>query len=240
MDQHFNNNQNEFLWPLLANPANNAHLYAYNLQRLVNDFPQSGILQALLAHASDEKNLTQASAYFNAKSLYKLINAPSTFIGVPDEKIIIQTNIRTNGHNKKDEQQYAGENSAPGPDENIDNSADDNPVAAVVIAADRPRTVESGEHKPTTDIYETTFDEIVSIEQINIEPETNHWIVADEEINDEGPRTVDSRNGAPEKLVHGNTGLKYPLRSDTDQRDVSKYNDVQMPYTFMWWLDKTR
>jgi hypothetical protein len=93
VDQNLNNNQNEFLWTLLANPANDAHLYNYNLQRLVNDFPQSGILQALLAHSSDQKNLRQASVYFNAKSLYKLINAPSSFIGVADEKIIVQNNI---------------------------------------------------------------------------------------------------------------------------------------------------
>ncbi|MFI5139327.1 MAG: hypothetical protein ACHQIM_16010 [Sphingobacteriales bacterium] len=98
MDQHFNNSQNDFLWALLANPANDAHLHAYNLQRLVNDFPQSGILQALLAHASDEKNLRQASVYFNPKSLYKLINAPSTFVGVPDEKIIIENNSLSRGH----------------------------------------------------------------------------------------------------------------------------------------------
>jgi hypothetical protein len=95
VDQNYNNSQNEFLWTLLANPANDAHLYNYNLQRLVNDFPQSGILQALLAHSSDEKNLRRASAYFNSKSLYKLINAPSSFIGVSDEKIIVQNNIQS-------------------------------------------------------------------------------------------------------------------------------------------------
>jgi len=107
VDQKYTNSQNEFLWTLLANPANDAHLYAYNLQRLVNDFPQSGILQALLAHASDEKNLKQASVYFNAKSLYKLINAPSGFTRVNDDNIIIQSNILTNGHYHKHEPSIA-------------------------------------------------------------------------------------------------------------------------------------
>jgi hypothetical protein len=97
VDQYYNNSQNEFLWTLLANPANEPGMYAYNLQRLVNDFPQSGILQALLAHASEEKNLKQASAYFAPKALYKLINAPSTFIGVAEEKIIIQNSLRNLG-----------------------------------------------------------------------------------------------------------------------------------------------
>lgn len=107
MDQKYTNSQNEFLWTLLANPANDAHLYAYNLQRLVNDFPQSGILQALLAHASDEKNLKQASVYFNPKSLYKLINSPSGFTRVNDDDIVIQSNISTNGHYQKHEPSIA-------------------------------------------------------------------------------------------------------------------------------------
>jgi hypothetical protein len=97
VDQNYSNNQNDFLWSLLANPASDAHLHAYNLQRLVNDFPQSGILQALLAHSSDDKNLKQASVYFNSKSLFKLINAPATFTGVPDERIIVQNSLHSNG-----------------------------------------------------------------------------------------------------------------------------------------------
>ena len=100
MDQNYNNSQNEFLWALLANPASDAHLYNYNLQRLVNDFPQSGVLQALLAHSSDEKNLKQASVYFNPRSLYKLINAPSSLIGVSDEKIIFQNKCNSATFNK--------------------------------------------------------------------------------------------------------------------------------------------
>ena len=90
MDPNYNNSQNDFLWTLLANPADDAFRYNYNLQRLVNDFPQSGILQALLAHTSEDKNLRQASVYFNARSLYKLINSPSSLTGVPNEKIIFQ------------------------------------------------------------------------------------------------------------------------------------------------------
>jgi hypothetical protein len=110
VDQNNNNSQNEFLWALLDNPANDAHLYNYNLQRLVNDFPQSGILQALLAHSSDEKNLKQASVYFSARSLYKLINAPSSLTGVSDEKIIVQNNISSAAYQHQTTDTYTGEN----------------------------------------------------------------------------------------------------------------------------------
>jgi len=112
VEQYSNNSQNEFLWTLLANPANDAHLYAYNLQRLVNDFPQSGILQALLAHASEEKNLKHASTYFNPKSLFKLINAPSTYTGVPDERIFIQGGISVNGSFQQSEPHFSDDSAA--------------------------------------------------------------------------------------------------------------------------------
>ena len=92
-----NSSQNDFLWSLLENPANDASSCVDNLHRLVNDFPQSGILQALLAHASEEKNLRRASAYFSPRALFKLVNAPSTFTGVPDERMVIQPGISING-----------------------------------------------------------------------------------------------------------------------------------------------
>jgi hypothetical protein len=113
VDQNFNNNPNESLWALLANPATDANLYAYNLQRLVNDFPQSGMLQALLAHASEHKNLRQASVYFNPRSLFKLINAPATFVGVPEERIVVQAGIGVNGTYTNNEPQPVFESTAP-------------------------------------------------------------------------------------------------------------------------------
>src|SRR6185503_7184884 len=31
-----------------------------------------------------------------------------------------------------------------------------------------------------------------------------------------------------------------PDNADKDTSNLSKYNDEKMPYSFMWWLDKTR
>jgi len=110
VDQNLNNSPNDFLWSLLENPANDANANVYQLHRLVNDFPQSGILQALLAHASEEKNLKRASAYFNPRALFKLINAPSTFTGVPDERIIIQPGISISGYDRQSDATVYQEN----------------------------------------------------------------------------------------------------------------------------------
>ena len=91
MDQHFDNTRYDFLWTLLANPANNADAHANNLQLLIADFPQSGLLQALQVCYSEDKNLKRAAVYFNGGSLYKLIKAPHAFKDVPANKIIVQT-----------------------------------------------------------------------------------------------------------------------------------------------------
>jgi len=92
VDQYLNNRQNEILWSLLADPANNGHLYASNLQSLVNDFPQSGLLHALLSHAEGGQNISRAAAYVNPKSLYVLVNSPESLTAVTDDRITQQLN----------------------------------------------------------------------------------------------------------------------------------------------------
>ena len=99
MDQYLNNRKNEILWNLLAEPANNGHLYANSLQDLVNDFPQSGLLHALLSHAEGGQNIGHAATYVNPKALYKLINFPETLGEVTEAQIIQQ--INDNGHYAK-------------------------------------------------------------------------------------------------------------------------------------------
>ena len=90
VDQNFSNNQTDFLWTLIADPAVDAQPYADKLQKLVKEYPQSGILQALFANSSYDKNLRQASVYFSPEALYKLINHPASFGQVPLDKIILK------------------------------------------------------------------------------------------------------------------------------------------------------
>jgi hypothetical protein len=90
VDQYLNNRQNEILWNLLADPANNGQLYASNLQNLVSDFPQSGLLHALLSHAEGGQNISRAAAYVNPKALYLLVNSPENLGAITDDRIIQQ------------------------------------------------------------------------------------------------------------------------------------------------------
>ncbi|HZX57329.1 MAG TPA: hypothetical protein VFE54_01335, partial [Mucilaginibacter sp.] len=96
VDQYLNNRQNEILWKLLANPADNGHLYAFNLQQLTKDFPQSGLLQALLARANQGEGMHHAAAAFNPKVLYVIMNAYDNLAEVSDDQIIQELNSSVN------------------------------------------------------------------------------------------------------------------------------------------------
>ena len=41
-------------------------------------------------------------------------------------------------------------------------------------------------------------------------------------------------------MPHEAAPVSEPAAAENTQQDVSKYHDEKMPYTFMWWLDKTR
>ena len=88
MDQYLNNRQNGILWRLLANPADNGNLYGFNLQQFTKDFPQSGLLQALLARANGGETLQHAAATFDPKALYILMHAYENLGEVSEEQIV--------------------------------------------------------------------------------------------------------------------------------------------------------
>src|SRR5665213_233767 len=244
-----NNDRNDFLWSLMANPENDAPLHAPGLQQLVNEYPQSGILQALLAYASDERNLQRAAIHFNPGLLYKLIHTPSALKDVQNNDVICNRHqgtghFSTGNHTETDTAIEYKEIKPAG--ENIEDETYDEIVGIENISTGQPHDEADERAAAIEDSaasgHDQTFDEIVGIEDINTKPE--HPAADDEEkltgenINgtdffkiDEsfGQHTQDEeKSGAPD------------VSSVAGQREVSKYNDDKMPYTFMWWLDKTR
>ena len=138
----------------MANTADNGHLYIDNLQRLVSDFPQSGLLHALLKRADSEQVTSHAAAYYNPKTLYSLINAPDTLAEVTDTQIIQE--ISTTAHyavGQKAEIEEQG--SAP----------------VVVVGDDEVAEVESIEQLVNTEQRTEEPGQVISEEQSNGELE---------------------------------------------------------------------
>ncbi len=96
VDQQVNNTRAQLLWDLLANPAGKHGEHAYNLQQLIAENPQSGILHALLVHATDGENLNQAVAYASPRVLYKLTHDADSLSIVSAEQIIKSHNSPAN------------------------------------------------------------------------------------------------------------------------------------------------
>ena len=60
-----------------------------NLQQLIHDYPQSGLLHALLTYAADGENLQQAAVYYDPKVLYKLNKDIDALHMVTDNQLLI-------------------------------------------------------------------------------------------------------------------------------------------------------
>ncbi|QEM05871.1 hypothetical protein DIU31_021010 [Mucilaginibacter rubeus] len=306
MDQYLNSRQYEILDELLANPAETGSFYGYNLQQLVDAYPQSGILRALLAHAGTNKDIQRAAVYYKPVLLHKLIQEPEGLSPVNSSQVInLLDSIPVNNTSASENYFNIGpavddladtlpEDLAADTDQdkssfnfiNIDDPESEIADAEPVMEVADPRAVANepnGESVASThDIDDEVYDEIVGIENISIgQANVNEPVAADvntdaaindkTEVADEAPVAVDEakdvRDDVTEKWIIGNiASTDYFLfdnsvvdtRNDdkaisqesalqpaeieaTEQQEVlSKYNDEKMPYTFMWWLDKTR
>ncbi len=87
MDQNIDNRHKEILWDLLANPAENGQLYKHNLERLVQDNPQSGLLQVMYARSLQTPDISKAAAYFSPKALHKLMHDPDGLLPVSRDRV---------------------------------------------------------------------------------------------------------------------------------------------------------
>lgn len=299
-----NNRQYEILDELLANPAETGSFYGYNLQQLVDAYPQSGILRALLAHAGTNKDVQRAAVYYKPVLLYKLVHEPESLAPVNLSQVINLLNVTPVPNTSATENYFnigpavdelhdALPLSTPGNSESTidleingfdftgtDKTETTDEKQATETAATGSGTFESNgkEVASTHVIDDEVYDEIVGIENINIgQANTNepaHDIKTDtahQELNTQ-PVAVseikDVEDDVTEKWIIGNIAStdyflfdnsvvdtrsedKATSQAPTPQQAgteatgqqhevISKYNDEKMPYTFMWWLDKTR
>ncbi|WP_162996561.1 hypothetical protein [Mucilaginibacter celer] len=304
-----NKRQYEILDELLANPADAGTFYGYNLQQLVNSFPQSGILRALLAHAGTNDDVKHAAAYYNPPLLHKLINEgeslapvqPAQIINLVNAKPFVNRSTVTAGENYFNSGTVAESPVTPvqAPVAEVD-VADVPPPVSNFVAPDAPPPVPQATEtqvddllpppvpvaaettppavslvgvepeKPDQQIDDDVYDEIVGIDNIEIpklnvpEPaavaasventdaeakpapkdETDKWIIGniastdyfmfDKSVAD--TRTEDQAAAPPPVEAE----QESPAAQEAPPEVISKYNDEKMPYTFMWWLDKTR
>lgn len=306
MDQYNNNQQHSFLAHLLSNPADSGAAYVSELQQLVKNYPQSGVLQALLSRALDEKQSPAAVLYFDPQGLYTLMHNTAALPTVQPSQIYIQQE-RIAPKAKHDAVIAQAVDTLEQPEQNTAGIETENlPEAESEINAvqqaevenlqqDKIEPVEASTQQPFTEpIEEEVYDEIVSIEDIAISAKTDapadnsdlsyedpysaedtRDLVSNTSESSEAetaPEAVKPRlqlNDEEEKLIVGNIAAtdyfmfdkafgqigesvqeteaepsSLPVKKEPEdaasKKNVSRYHDEQMPYTFLWWLDKTR
>ena len=317
------------LWNVLTNLADIKYAHTLNLQALVDEFPQSGLLKALLAGNGDEQNVKHAAVYFNPSTLYKLVKAPDSLPTVTAAQIF-QMDMPLPGRtfDRPFSNTYANKlwaeqnNASPATDRNLDVTEDKTGQSQPPVEADAEHKVSSydiiyvTEHKQEEElpVYETAvydlvsndsadevvtdntppvaeeiktvteeikiyqtpedepvygvedkaeyfhqdiedtiydeivsqdiedevYDEIVSIEDINLGQQAASTIAPDDHFafeQDSSTAEEIENNTPPEAIIPAN---EVAFLNSNNNRDVSQYNDEKLPYTFMWWLDKTR
>jgi hypothetical protein len=311
VEQDLNNRQNGILLELLANPANIGQQHSYNLQQLVNEFPQSGLLRAVLARAGNGTDLKQAAAYFDPQLLYKLTHeadslavvSPAQIAGnfadtgshqssesfvhtgenyfnsgqVAENTIVNEPVLAAELHT---EDQFVNKNRVPAEtdeDQPHTQHAATEPVASVLPSNheiddevyDEIRGIDEPAKaivaQPHDGIEDEVYDEILGIEHIHLprqekvqEPVANEktkvgeaepdaiskdWVIGSIAGSDYfmfDKSIADQRHHDHEEAKKEVAAPETGLQTDTESRDVSRYDDEKMPYTFMWWLDKTR
>jgi len=309
VDQDLNNRQNGILLELLANPANIGQQHSYNLQQLVNEFPQSGLLRAVLARAGNGTDLKQAAAYFDPQFLYKLTHeadslavvSPAQIAGSSANLVSHQNGENFAGENYFNigqvsehtitneplaaelhaEDQFVNKNRLPAEtdeDHSETQSVVTEPVASVPPAQhdiddevyDEIRGIDEPAKPvvahPHDGIEDEVYDEILGIEHIHLpkqekvqeEPVANEktkdtetepdaisedWVIGSIAGSDYfmfDKSVADQRHHEEAKKEVTSSVAETVTHADTESKDVSRYDDEKMPYTFMWWLDKTR
>ena len=304
--EKLNSISSELLLKALANPVEVLNTNASGIESLVNDFPQSGLLRALLAGNGHDQNIKHAAAYINPATLYKLVNFPETLAVVDARHIAFIDTVDTenapapiiNAPAKQPQPiEYISNEVEVTHNEPVDEAVINEPVVEEeeVLSSpvgevhfyqteeetkfveqpetqdpvlDVPNEVEEEKHEEQNepaytldkaeffhqDIEDEVYEEIVSIEDINLgqlsSPSTsnNNTKVADANkpltenqipANDHFVIDHSFVQPQPHKTL-SNAVATIPRDRAAENQNLSRYNDEKMPYSFMWWLDKTR
>ena len=257
-DQINRNNPNLVLKRILANPSNISGADTTVLQNLVDNYPQSGILQALFACTAESKNFNKASVHFNTKSLYKLINYPTGFTKLPIDKIVIEHEIQNRNFPEDwnvSENLQVGNETDQTKNEFYNHVEGLKPFINDSVAGELP--AESQKEQLVNNLQqESDFDILNQFTEQKAEP-----FVAPE-IND----VIGSQDQGKEKLTADKFNEAFDIEEDLPEfenvgykpeKEVSSANNhfevvsnaktglanyhiEAMPYSFLWWLDKTR
>jgi hypothetical protein len=245
-----NNHPTQLFKQVLLSPATLTDAHIDQLRTLLYSFPQCGVLHAIQARSLKAEDLTQAAAWFgNSELLEKVVKAPQALAVVTSSEVI----IRSRRQLKPVQQQEANE-----VEPSIENTPEE--IAQPTFTATEPQAPPLNEKVSETEVKpeqrpgvanpetsketkfappifkEEPFDETQMLIVENLA--ANDYFVFDKAFADRNqmqPEVV-----KPEVIVETPKPVVTLAKPAGDVGGVTRYHDDKMPYSFLWWLDKTR
>jgi hypothetical protein len=250
----------QHLTDLLAKPATVSEVHIDLLSDLVKKYPYYQPLHLLLAKASKgkpnfEQALTLASLYNGGHLAYQMTNSIGVF---GDEEVVIERELEKNSVTDEQETfEEINEFTATSHDEEIQQEETFEEIAEI---QDIPFETQN------TAQQDDVFDEITEVDTLAFAllSTTADELEATEEQTHKPEETEEEVTAVPNELAIENIVSSdffafeqrfttEPPSNDTilvtqpeeynqeaEAQTVSKYDDDKLPYTFLWWLAKTR
>jgi hypothetical protein len=231
---------------VLASPATLTDAHIDQLQTLLHSFPQCGVLHAIQARTADAEHLTQAAAWFGTSQLLeKVVKTPQILPVITTVAVIVRSRPKPNFLLQQDAivdqtLQVAGVEPEP---EVIKQPAFTAPELQITEVVNKPETQPevtmpepSQEPKFAPPIFkQEPFDETQKLIIENIA--ANDYFVFDKAFADRNQMQPEAIEPAP---IAEPTKVPITLAKPAGEDGVTRYHDDKMPYSFLWWLDKTR
>jgi len=247
------NHPTQLFQQVLASPVTLTDAHIDQLQTLLYSFPQSGVLHALQARTTSYEHLTQAAAWFGTSELLeKVVKVPQSLHVVTAGQIIIRSRPQAKPLQKQDnlqEQPLQAPTLAMEPEVagKISVIIPEPPTPTLNEAVNEPKTEANTEPeanspepaqgpKPIPPIFKPEpLDETQKLIIENLA--ANDYFVFDKAFADRNQMqfkvTEPEVTIAPDKPA-------VSLAKAAEEEGVTRYHDDKMPYSFLWWLDKTR
>ncbi|WP_025141773.1 hypothetical protein [Pedobacter jeongneungensis] len=229
----------KLLADLLAQPGKVRPEHASMLQEMVQQFPYSQPIHLLLAKAN-ASFVPKAALYGQGHVLFHVLN----MVPVQDEEEEIET---TDVEAFDDEQEILEKSSEP--------TSENQEALKEEIAETEVNALVAEDHRDEQEIFEEIgeiasndappLNQTAEVETPNNLPGTDHLMdlpAADDSFI-ESVASIDFF--AFEQKLSTDVVAEVPkietvVPDDPEQNFVSQYNDDKLPYTFLWWLAKTR
>lgn len=245
MDQLYNNEPQGYLWTLLADPSADKTLYTASLRQLISNYPQSGILHAILAAGYDShENLKRASVYFNSQLLFKIINHPSDLATVTTEKIVTRwpaapANVTAENEGNFFTPETVSENKVilSGQTANDESTSETDEIYFQPVTNNGETVLPAGEYELESNTEDSGQAPIESDELKTGSFLEKEFFIFGKSLNElkeniENLTASRLKSSVKEEVKDGTIDMAH--------ENLTKYHDETLPYTFLWWLSKTR